>query len=90
MGDELLAALESLDEVVEEANGEQDEFVDEYAPVVTPVRSFNLEQPISLEEAVFALDYVDHDFYVFRNEATGKVNVVYKRSVGDVGHVEEE
>jgi putative sigma-54 modulation protein len=28
---------------------------------------------------------LDHDFYVFRNEADDQVNVVYRRRDGDVG-----
>ena len=55
---------------------------------VTSVKSFPLDKPMSLEDAMFALDYVDHDFYVFRNEKTNEINVVYKRHVGGVGLVE--
>lgn len=91
MGEDLLAALDSLEELPAVADDEAgEEFVDEYAPSVTTVRSFDLENPITLDEAVFALDYVDHDFYVFRNEETKKINVVYKRPVGDVGLIEED
>jgi putative sigma-54 modulation protein len=57
---------------------------------ITPVKSFQLDRPISLEEAVFALDYIDHDFYVFRNQATNEINVVYKRHTGGIGHVAPE
>ena len=49
---------------------------------------FDLDTAIPMQEAIFALDYVDHDFYVFKNEATGKVNVLYKRHVGGVGLIE--
>jgi putative sigma-54 modulation protein len=58
--------------------------------IITPVKSFQLDRPISLEEAVFALDYIDHDFYVFRNQATNEINVVYKRHTGGIGHVAPE
>jgi len=44
-----------------------------------------LSNPISLEEAIFALDYIDHDFYVFRESETNEINVVYKRNAGGVG-----
>ena len=47
-------------------------------------------QPISVEEAAFCLDYLDHPFYVFRNEASGEVSVLYKRSGGGLGLIEPE
>jgi len=52
-------------------------------------KSFNME-PITVEDAVLCLEYIDHDFYVFRNKETGEVNVVYKRNSGGVGHIEPE
>eukprot|EP00518_Triparma_eleuthera_P005444 CAMPEP_0182464400 /NCGR_PEP_ID=MMETSP1319-20130603/8607_1 /TAXON_ID=172717 /ORGANISM="Bolidomonas pacifica, Strain RCC208" /LENGTH=232 /DNA_ID=CAMNT_0024664041 /DNA_START=53 /DNA_END=751 /DNA_ORIENTATION=+ len=63
---------------------------DPYAGEVTKVKSFDLRHPISLSEAVFALDYVDHDFYVFRSEESGEVEVVYKRNGGGVGLIQQE
>jgi len=41
--------------------------------------------PISLEEAIGALEYIDHPFYVFRNKETNEINVVYRRKSGGVG-----
>lgn len=52
------------------------------------LRSYDLSNKISVQEAVFALDYVDHDFYVFRNEEDGEINVVYKRNAGGVGLIQ--
>ena len=86
MGEELLQALEAVEEVLDEESGAQ--FDDPDKPRVTKVNSFDLNKPISVEEAVFALDYVDHDFYVFRNAETNKISVVYKRHVGGVGLIE--
>lgn len=92
MGDDLLAALESFEEEAsanEVENTEDDEFfTDPEAPTITKVKSFDLENSISIDEAIFALDYIDHDFYVFRNKETDQINVVYKRNVGGVGHIE--
>ena len=87
MGDDLMAALEAmeLDDVVEET---ADEFVDPEAPNVMKVNSFDLENAIPLKEAIFALDYVDHDFFVFKNEETNKRSVVYKRNAGGIGLIE--
>jgi putative sigma-54 modulation protein len=69
---------------------EFEEYVDTDAPSrkVVPIRSFQLDKSISLDEAIFALDYVDHDFYVFRNEKTKEINVIYKRHHGGIGWIE--
>jgi len=91
MGDDLMVALEALDQM-EPLEGEEGgaglPASDPEAPKITKVKSFDLEKPLSVEEAVFALDYVDHDFYVFKNEATDKITVVYKRNVGGIGLIE--
>jgi len=42
--------------------------------------SYDLSKGISVQEAIFALNYVDHDFYVFRDESTNEISVVYKRN----------
>lgn len=59
-------------------------------PSITKIKSFNLSKPQTLTEAIFALDYVDHDFYVFRNEDGGDVNVIYKRTAGGIGLIQPE
>ncbi|GAB5370591.1 hypothetical protein AAMO2058_001506400 [Amorphochlora amoebiformis] len=46
--------------------------------------------PITVEDATICLDYLDHDFYVFRNADTKEVNVVYRREEGGVGLIEPE
>jgi putative sigma-54 modulation protein len=40
---------------------------------------------MSAEEAALNMDMLHHDFYVFRNEADGQVNVVYRRRDGHFG-----
>ena len=87
MGDDLVAALEAMElDISEEV--EQDEFVDPEEPSVMKVDSFDLDNAIPLKEAIFALDYVDHDFFVFKSQETGKKSVVYKRNAGGVGLIE--
>jgi len=96
MGNELGAALEALeldDEAEEDADVAIDQsyaedFIDVNAPNIMKVNSFDLENAIPINEAVFALDYVDHDFFMFKNEETGKPSVVYKRNAGGVGLIE--
>ena len=76
----------------EEATGEDEmeEYVDPEAPKVTKIKSFDLSTPMSLDEAIFALDYIDHDFYVFRDEETNEINVVYKRNAGGLGLIQPQ
>jgi putative sigma-54 modulation protein len=91
MGENLMNSLDALQADLEAAAGvddSADEFVDPEAQVVTKIDTFDLENSIPLEEAIFALDYIDHDFYVFKNKETNKVNVVYKRNAGGVGLIE--
>lgn len=88
MSEDMIEALDSLE--VEGEEVAEDEFKDPEAPEVTKVRSFDLSNPISMEEAIFALDYVDHDFYVYRDEKSNEVNVVYKRNAGGIGLIEPE
>lgn len=83
-----MTVLEEMEEEQNWADDQDGDFEDPEKPTVMSVKSFDLGKPTSLEEAVFALDYTDHDFYVFRNQDTDAVNVVYKRNAGGIGHVE--
>ncbi len=42
-------------------------------------------KPISLQEAIMALEDSDHDFYPFINDERGEVNVIFKRKDGNYG-----
>lgn len=42
------------------------------------------------EEAALHMDLLHHDFYIFRNESSGEVNVVYRRRAGDFGLIVPE
>lgn len=45
-------------------------------------------KPMAPEEAALQMDMLGHDFYVFTNEATESVNVVYRRNDGNYGLIE--
>ena len=46
--------------------------------------------PISLEEARKQLDFIDHDFYVFRNKVNNELQVIYKRNHGGYGLIQSK
>ena len=48
---------------------------------------FDLD-PILVEDAKEYLENLEHDFYVFLNAETGKVNVLYNRKDGELGLIE--
>eukprot|EP00549_Striatella_unipunctata_P025264 CAMPEP_0118681468 /NCGR_PEP_ID=MMETSP0800-20121206/4959_1 /TAXON_ID=210618 ORGANISM="Striatella unipunctata, Strain CCMP2910" /NCGR_SAMPLE_ID=MMETSP0800 /ASSEMBLY_ACC=CAM_ASM_000638 /LENGTH=135 /DNA_ID=CAMNT_0006577775 /DNA_START=537 /DNA_END=944 /DNA_ORIENTATION=+ len=100
MAEDFLDALESVD-IEDEAMAEispdpskeitevkTEEYVDPEAPVITVIKSFDLTKPISMKEAIFALDYVDHDFFVYRDADSNEVSVVYKRNAGGIGLIQ--
>lgn len=94
MGDDLALALEDVFDAEEtpaaEVEAVSDDMEDPYAPQVTKVKNFDLTKPVSLQEAIFALDYLDHDFYVFRDEESDQVSVVYKRNAGGIGLIQPQ
>jgi len=90
MGENLADVLNSIEEEDDAPAEAEEEFIDPEQAVVTKVKSFDLSTPISVKEAIFALDYIDHDFYVFRDEESNDVSVVYKRNAGGVGLIQPE
>lgn len=64
---------------------EVDEFEDDASLV--RVKQFSLK-PMSVDEALLQMDLLSHSFFVFHNDETEKVNVVYKRKDGNYGLIE--
>lgn len=52
-------------------------------------KSFALK-PMSTEEAIMQMNLIDHEFFVFKNDKTGDVCVVYKRRDGAYGLINTE
>ena len=47
-------------------------------------------KPMSVDEAILQMNLLGHSFFVFLNQDTDKVNVVYKRNDGAYGLIEPE
>ncbi|MDU2183924.1 MAG: sigma 54 modulation/S30EA ribosomal C-terminal domain-containing protein, partial [Negativicoccus succinicivorans] len=50
-------------------------------------KSFDMK-PMSTEEAILQMSLLDHDFFVFKNEETDLISVIYKRDDGKYGIIE--
>ncbi len=64
-------------------------YKDEDNGKVVKVKSFEISH-ITVENAVAAMELLEHNFYVFINAETKKVNVIYKRNDGDYGLISPE
>lgn len=47
-------------------------------------------KPLSVDEAVLQMNLLGHQFFMFRNEESGEINVVYKRRDGNYGLLEPD
>ena len=51
-------------------------------------RKYFTMKPMSIEEARHQLDLIDHDFYLFREESTRELQVIYRRNHGGYGIIQ--
>lgn len=47
-------------------------------------------KPMSEEEAILQMNLLDHNFFIFKNVDSGKIDIVYKRNDGNYGIIETE
>lgn len=59
----------------------------EELPSIFKKKTFDLE-PMLIDDARYAIERLGHDFYVFLNAESGKVNVLYKRADGKFGLID--
>ncbi len=74
--------------LVNEGVNVEDSESDKIAKIVRTKR-FAIK-PMSVEEAAMQMNLLGHNFFVFANDNTNKVNVLYKRKDGNFGLIEPE
>ena len=62
---------------------------EEAGPQIVRTKQFSVK-PMSAEEAALQLELIGHDFFVFRSEESGEINVLYRRRDGGYGLIEPQ
>ncbi len=58
-------------------------------PKVVKVKTFQVK-PMDIDEAILQIELLDHDFFIFRDEETQKLNVIYRRHDGNYGLIKPQ
>lgn len=66
---------------------EEDEVPEDYAPAVVAETSLKL-RTMSVASAVIELDTKDSPVFVFRNAGNDQINIVYRRTDGNIGWID--
>ena len=67
---------------------EEEEEEDE-GPQIVKIKHFSMK-PMNLEEAVLQMELLNHSFFVFLNDETNDINVLYRRKDGNYGLIEPD
>ncbi|HHV31736.1 ribosome hibernation-promoting factor, HPF/YfiA family [Caproiciproducens sp. LBM24188] len=78
----------ALDQYVEEYLHSQEEDDTQDYQIVRTKHFF--VKPMTTDEAILQMNLLDHQFFLFRNEDNGAINVVYKRKDGNYGLLEPD
>jgi len=73
--------------VVPESGETQAEEHEEYCPVVIRTKTF-ASVPMTVDDALYYMELVGHDFYLFIDSATDRPSVVYRRKGWDYGVIQ--
>lgn len=57
--------------------------------IIKRTKKFGVK-PMSPEEAVLQMDLLGHDFYMFKNDESNDISIVYRRKNGGYGLIESE
>jgi ribosomal subunit interface protein len=84
-----MAELMNAPSYVIEAPAEGDEEVTAYSPVIIAEATTSLKR-LSVSEAVMELDLTGAACIVFQHGSSGRVNVIYRRTDGNVGWIDPQ
>jgi ribosomal subunit interface protein len=84
---ELTAPTVDAPSYIIEAPDHEDEVVNGYEPVIIAESTKSLKR-LSVSQAVQELDFTGAAVVVFQHGSTGRVNIVYRRTDGNVGWVD--
>lgn len=79
--------FEGLDLLDDDIDYEDDNQEDKI--IIERRKKFDMK-PMSPEEAILQMELVGHNFYIFTNQDTFHINVVYKRKSNGYGLIEQE
>ena len=57
-------------------------------PTVVKRKTIDTSKPMEINEAILQLEFVSHDFFIFKDSKTEQICVLYKRCDGDYGVIE--
>ncbi|WP_304341208.1 ribosome hibernation-promoting factor, HPF/YfiA family [Metaclostridioides mangenotii] len=73
-----------------ESEDYDEDYEDQESNIVIERRKKFDMKPMSPEEAILQMELVGHNFYIFTNQDTFEINVVYKRKYNGYGLIEQE
>lgn len=59
-------------------------------PELVKKKSLNLSKPMDINEAILEMEFVNHDFFIYKDSDTKNICVLYKRRDGNYGLIEIE
>lgn len=65
-----------------------EEYIEEETEEAIVRRKELILKPMDENEAILQMELLGHSFFVFKNEDTNRINVIYKRNDGDYGLIE--
>ena len=73
-----------LESIFEDFAGDKEE----NEPTVVKRKTIDTSKPMDINEAILQMEFVSHDFFIFKDSKTKQICVLYKRCDGNYGIIE--